>query len=154
MAVALSCWLDDSDGVLCIWNGRVLDVDVVDVVLNDRPCLIKRLESGLHVVSCVVDCAVVRGVDAGDQILHALRGVAVDSLFIFVEEGDAAGLCEFDHCVGAGEYFFAEVFGVVAFCNKEGEHADVFRAEELSDLNTVACALQVIFKRIGDVDLA
>lgn len=131
----------------------VFDVEVVDVLVEDCERIRIGLDADFDEVRRIERCSEVRGVHGRENVTAAFGGVAVDVLFVLVNEGYSRFFGTRGFPSHPIHHFFTVVGGVVALRDIVGEHVDVLHIEAICDLEGALEALLVSLEVVGDTDL-
>ena len=101
---------------------------------------IRRVKGGAHVG------AVERFAPCG--------GVAVNSLFVFMQQGQTASLRRVDEPVPPFQYLVGVIFRILPLGDKKAEHTNKFGLHHLSDLHDPLELVEVWAKFVANPDLA
>jgi hypothetical protein len=138
----------------------VFDVEMNRPVAGLEPAF-PGIVAAKNVVGRVVHRSELWMVERGQQIQDSLRGIAVDAMFVFVEQANTSFLGNIEFATEPVEYFAAIRLPIEVTFGRSGrvrgivaENANVAGLEDLAELDRASEALQVRLEGIADLDLA
>ena len=142
------------DHDLTIPCDRVLDLDVLQVRPQHAESVGVRADPALHEVRGIPRQTQPLGPDRLHDVQATLRGVAVDVLFVLVQQDNVMAVGPIRKRRHAPYHLLPMPRSSVANRNEERKHPNVGRAQQICDMQRTIEATQVLVEVIADSDLA
>ncbi len=133
-------------------HSAILNMHILDIFLEHIKC-----RDGFNVTLnkvCGVKYALYFAFEGCQNFKTAFCSVAVNFFFILMTAENAVFISVIGHYIEAFKHFIAVYSGVIAVRNKEAEHTDILRPENMCIFDTLLECFKMLLKVLGNLNLA